>query len=256
MALQEMAINAGVDPDGLRRQYPMIERHLRSERRPFIYTVHAAREGRRLIALKGGPSEVCSLCRWQFQGGRVRSLSERRRAEIRRANERMAGEGLRVLGVAYGEAHSGEYPLGELIWVGMVGIADPLRPRMKEFIELLHSAGIRSVILTGDQRATAQFIGKALNLNNGGRIEVLDINRIERAAGETLTQVAQNVHVFARVSPSDKLRIVEALQQGGEVIAMTGDGINDAPALRAANWGSPWERMEPTPRAPWPMWSC
>ncbi len=237
MALQEMAVNAEVDTAGLRRQYPVIERHLRSERRPFMYTVHAAGAGSRLIALKGSPTEVCLLCQWQFKEGKVRSLSRGRRAEIWRANERMAGEGLRVLGVAYAEADGGEYSLGELTWVGMVGLADALRPRTKEFIELLHRAGIRSLILTGDQRATAQFIGKALDLNNGGRIEVLDINRIDRADGEALAHVVQNVHVFARVSPSDKLRIVQALQQRRQVIAMTGDGINDAPALRAANVG-------------------
>lgn len=236
-ALLEMAVNARVDAAALRRQYPMIEKQLRSERRPFMYTVHAAGEGKRLIALKGGPTEVCSLCQWQLKGGKVLKLSERRCAEIRRENERMAGDGLRVLGVAYAEADGGEYSLEGLIWVGIVGIADPLRPGMREFIQVLRRAGIRGVILTGDQRATAQFIGRDLKLNDGGRLEVVDINHIDQADTGRLAQLAQNVHVFARVSPTDKLRIVQALQQVGQVIAMTGDGINDAPALRAADVG-------------------
>lgn len=237
MALQEMALSAGVDTANLRGQYPVIEKQLRSERRPFMYTVHAPKEGKQLIALKGGPAEVCSLCQRQLKGGKVLKLSSRRCADIQRENERMAGDGLRVLGVAYAEADGGEYSLDGLIWTGLVGLADPLRPGMKELIEVLHRAGIRSVILTGDQRATAQVIGKELNLNNGGRIEVLDVNRSSHDDREKLVQLAQEAHVFARVSPSDKLRIVQALQHVGRVIAMTGDGINDAPALRAANVG-------------------
>jgi len=237
MALQELVVNAGVDTAHLRAQYPVMEKHLRSERRPFMYTVHAPREGKRLIALKGGPAEVCSLCQRQLKEGKVLRLSARRRADIWRENEHMAGDGLRVLGVAYTEVDDSEYALDGLIWTGLVGLADPLRPGMTEIIEVLHRAGIRSVILTGDQKATAQVIGRELNLNNGGRIEVLDVNHSSQGDGEKLAQLAQEAHVFGRVSPSDKLRIVQALQQVGQVIAMTGDGINDAPALRAANVG-------------------
>jgi Ca2+-transporting ATPase len=164
-------------------------------------------------------------------------------------NERMAGNALRVLGVAYafiedvedGESEGEEPDLihfqENLIWLGLVGMADPVRSGVQDLIGLFHKAGIDTVMITGDQAPTAYAIGKELNLSKGEQLEILDSTNLSRIDPEVLKALSERVHVFARVSPANKLQIVQALQGAGKIVAMTGDGINDGPALKAANIG-------------------
>ena len=116
-------------------------------------------------------------------------------------------------------------------------MADPLRPGMRELIERFHNAGIDTIMLTGDQSPTAYAIGKALGLSRENPIEILDSTSLTDIDSRALAALAQRVHVFARVSPAHKLQIVQALQEAGKIVAMTGDGINDGPALKAADIG-------------------
>ncbi len=238
-ALIEMALQAGLDLQALQACHHLIETGHRAEGKPFMHTVHAETDGGgRLVAVKGSPTEVLALCRWGQEQGIIVPLSSQHRDAISAENDLMAGEALRVLGVAYSPAASAQDALEQgLIWVGLVGMTDPLRPGMNELVNVFHRAGIRPVMITGDQSATAQAIGKQLSLNAGGPLEILDSSHLDRLEQQALAGVAQNVHVFARVSPAHKLRIVQALQRGGKVVAMTGDGINDGPALKAANIG-------------------
>jgi Ca2+-transporting ATPase len=149
----------------------------------------------------------------------------------------MAGGALRVLGMARGEGGGDPHSEGNLVWLGLAGLANPLRPGAAPAIRVLHKAGVRTVMITGDQSATAFAIARALDLGNGGEIRVLESGRIRGVDPGLLAAIAAHPHVFARVSPADKLAIVRALQAGGRVVAMTGDGINDGPALKAADIG-------------------
>jgi Ca2+-transporting ATPase len=125
-----------------------------------------------------------------------------------------------------------------LVWVGAVGLMDPTREGMSELIEKFHRAGIKTIMMTGDQTDTAKAVGKALGFNgSSGKLKSFDARDLRDLSLDAIADLAEDVQVFSRVSPTDKLRIVQALQQRGRIVAMTGDGINDSPALKAAHVG-------------------
>lgn len=237
-ALLRFAHKQGLDPTPLRQDYPLLETWHRGERRRYMVTRHQSPKGGFFYAVKGSPMEVLSLCGRVMRAGRIHALTESDRAEILHSNERMARQALRVLGAAYLETASSTTSIkGKLIWLGNVGMADPLRPGAERLIKKIQDAGIRTVMLTGDQGATAHAIGKKLSLSAEKDIVLLDSTRLEEMHPDVLSSLSQRVHVFSRVSPAHKLKIVQALQKGGQVVAMTGDGINDGPALRVADVG-------------------
>jgi P-type Ca2+ transporter type 2C len=237
-ALVHMALSAGLDVLGLRARHVRISIDYRSENRLYMSTLHEFAPGKRLFAIKGSPGEVLALCGFTQLGGDTLALSDEQRQAIRDENERMAGEALRVLGIAYAIVDADtSAPEDGLVWLGLVGMADPVRAGVPDLIRQFHAAGIETVMITGDQSPTAQAIGRELNLSGSERLDILDSTHLESVEPETLAALAQRVHVFARVTPSHKLRIVEALQRAGKVVAMTGDGINDGPALKAADIG-------------------
>lgn len=237
-ALVELAVNHGLDVRALRAAHPRIGLHYRAEGRPYICTLHRRPGGGRLLAVKGSPAEVLALCVSRLRGDEVVPLDEAQRRRLLRENERMAAQALRVLAVAYREP-PGRAPAGieHLTWVGLVGMIDPLRPGMAELMAVYHRAGVETVMITGDQGATAEAIGRQLGLSNGRPLKILEAANLEGMDPRLLEGLVRRTHVFARVSPAHKLRIVQALQRGGRVVAMTGDGINDGPALRAADVG-------------------
>jgi Ca2+-transporting ATPase len=236
-ALLRVAMDAGIDVGAIRGQHPLVDVRYRTEKFRFMATLHG-NNGTQLLAVKGSPAEVLAMCRWQVAAGGVTELTEDARAAILQANERMAGRALRVLGLAHAEGSSATaLGSGQLTWLGLVGMTDPLRPGMVELIERLHRAGIDTVMITGDQSATAYAVGRQLHLANGQPLEILDSESLAQLDPQLLSGLAQRVRVFARVSPAHKLEIVRALQGAGKVVAMTGDGVNDGPALRAADIG-------------------
>ncbi|HET19116.1 MAG TPA: cation-transporting P-type ATPase, partial [Chromatiales bacterium] len=236
-ALIELALLQGIDVQGLRHECPRIDVHYRAERRPWMTTIHDLAEGGRMVAVKGSPAEVLAMCEHIHLDDGISVLDDDTRAQLIGHNETMAGEALRVLGVAYAVRPPGAETSTALTWLGMVGMTDPLREGMPELIQRFHGAGIDTVMITGDQSATAYAIGRELGLANGGPMQILDASSLEKVDENLLAALVKNVHVFARVSPKHKLRIVQALQRGGRVVAMTGDGINDGPALKAADIG-------------------
>jgi Ca2+-transporting ATPase len=200
-------------------------------------TLHRSGD-RWLVAVKGSPAEIASRCDRIRLDGAVRPLSDRSRRELLAANERMAGQAQRVLAVAYRYTdRRGDMAAEHLVWVGLAGLQDPLRPGMRDLMQLYRRAGVRCVMITGDQSATAYAIGRQLGLGRDGQLEILDSSRLDRLDPDLLAALVRKVDVFARVSPAHKLRIVQAMQQAGLVVAMTGDGINDGPALKAADIG-------------------
>jgi len=241
-ALVNIALSSGVDVNSLRAQHPIAKLNHRSEDRHYMSTVHRSNEQQRLMALKGSPTDVLSLCKWYIKDGRQLELDDNARTVFEADNERMAGEALRVLAVAYAVTNgdtlrSDEIIQQGLIWVGLVGMADVVRSGVKNLIGEFHRAGIDTVMITGDQSPTAYAIGKELNLSKDEELEILDSTNLNQLEPEVMKALAGRVHVFARVSPANKLQIVQALQSAGKVIGMTGDGINDGPALKAADIG-------------------
>jgi Ca2+-transporting ATPase len=236
-SLVQMAMDAGIDPKEVRRRHPLLSTEYRTETRGFMTTLH--RDGStRLLAMKGRPSDVVRRCRLFRRNGQVLELTDSDRQRIEIENQRMAGDALRVLGFAYRHCDAeGSAEEGDFIWLGLAGIADPIRPHMRELMQVFHRAGIRTVMITGDQSATAHAVGRALDLADGERIELLDSTQLDGVDPQLLGALGRRVHVFSAVSPSHKLQIVQALQRHGLVVAMTGDGINDGPALKAADIG-------------------
>lgn len=236
-ALLEAAIAFDVDVAQLRTSARVIATVGRGDGRKRMSTLHATTDGGRLLCVKGDPLEVFARCSAYRTTGGVALLDEDTRAAVLKANDRMAGQALRVLGVAVGETGGDPRDERDLVWLGLAGIANPIRPSVPPALRQLRRAGIRPVMITGDQSATAFAIARDLNLAYDGELKVLEAGQITGLAPEVLTALAAQPQVFARVSPVDKLNIVKALQADGHIVAMTGDGINDSPALRAANVG-------------------
>jgi len=211
-------------------------------------TLHRKIGGGHLAALKGAPAVVLKACAtYATEANAVRTMDEEAKTRFIAANERMAGRALRVLALAV--KHFDEEPDGAseevlesgYVFLGFVGMIDPPRPGVAEAIRRAALAGIRTVMLTGDQLNTARAIARELGIGAGGKSgsepSALHARDLVGADQEKIAELARTTDVFARVSPEDKLRIVEALQASGEVVALTGDGVNDAPAMKRANIG-------------------
>ncbi|MGE5651695.1 MAG: cation-translocating P-type ATPase [Bacillota bacterium] len=237
-ALQELAALASAPAAEWRSRHSTLVTELRAHGRNYMKTVHAIPGmSRQLVTVKGSPPEVLGLCRACLSEGRLVPLTQPLRDEFARQNEGMAQRRLRVLGFAYAEADPSHVERPPLVWLGLVGLADPLRAGARQLIGSFHRAGIRTVMATGDQGATAASVGKELGLGRRTQLRILNAAHLDRMEAETFQRLARRTDVFARVSPAHKLRIVQALQAGGAVVAMTGDGINDGPALQAADIG-------------------
>ncbi len=242
-ALIHLAIGAGVNVIDLRAKYQLVEIKHRSETQNYMIAVHL-NQHHKLVAVKGSPTEVLDMCNWQIQDGKIVPLAEADRLRIETENDRMAGKALRVLGVAYADVEKDEnFPASasnspeNLIWLGLIGMADPIRSGVKTLMGDFHQAGIETVMITGDQSPTAYAIGKELNLSQGEPLEIIDSIQLGKLDPEVIKALCDRIHIFARISPANKLQIVQSLQNAGKVVAMTGDGINDAPALKAADVG-------------------
>ncbi len=259
-ALLRAAQSVGLDIDGLRRAHPRTQITFRGESRKFMTTRHDLDgNGRSLIAVKGSPDEVLARCTHMLKGVEPVPLSDQDRAMIEAVNAGMAGRSLRVLGMAFREVEGPGNGADDddLTWLGLVAMADPIREHMPELMRVFHRAGIDTIMITGDQTATARAIAEQLDLGGGGPVTIIDSARLEsNGYGENgaaangrapnhpsgngndgIVEEAAHAHVFARVSPAHKLRIVQVLQRGGRVVAMVGDGINDGPALKVADVG-------------------
>jgi P-type Ca2+ transporter type 2C len=203
-----------------------------------------AKTGEAVAFTKGAVDSLLEVSSSLWMDGKVVALDREWRQRIEDANQRLAGEGMRVLAVAF---HDWDEPPGEnnektlendLVFIGLFGMIDPARPEVKDAVATSKSAGIRPIMITGDHPLTAKFIARELGLISDERDERVVIgSELEKTSEEELDKLVKEVSVFARVSPEHKLRIVDALQKQGEIVAMTGDGVNDAPALRKADIG-------------------
>ncbi len=247
-ALVFLSVSGGLDVPHLREDWPRSKIIHRSERRNYMATIHNVMDGKKLVCVKGSPREVLNLCTHYMKDGFTYELTEDDDLFFQTQNEQMAGEALRVLGMAYSLSDEAP-PLEEttddddeqithrLVWLGLVGMTDPIRPGLTKLFPQFHSAGIKTVMITGDQSPTAFAVGKELNISGEPNMVILDSSNIVDMDPVALRALALKTSVFSRVSPGNKLEIVKALQDSNKVVAMTGDGINDSPALRAADIG-------------------
>ncbi|MCR6630553.1 MAG: cation-transporting P-type ATPase [Magnetospirillum sp.] len=226
-ALVMAALDHGIDVPALRAARPRLAERYRDERRQSMATLHDVGGGRRLLAVKGSPLEVLAAC----------ALSDPERAEVEARNHAMAASGLRVLGFAWAEGTEENLEDKPLRWLGLVGLADPLRPGASELLARLRADTVERVMLTGDQAATAVAVARSLGMVDADAPPVADAATVERLPPDQLMAVSRDTRLFARIQPGHKLKVVEAFRQGGHVVAMVGDGVNDAPALKAADIG-------------------
>jgi Ca2+-transporting ATPase len=216
-----------------------------SSERKLMSTLHtdAEREGRVLLFTKGAPDVLLTRCTCELVGEEWRPLTDRRRHEILAANELVAGRALRTLGVAFRASGDGTLTpagLGEqverdLVFAGLIGMIDPPRDEAHRAVARAKGAGIRPVMITGDHPRTAAVI--AMELGVADSTSALSGADLDRLSDDELAARVREASVYARVNPEHKLRIVDALQRTGAVVAMTGDGVNDAPALKRADIG-------------------
>lgn len=242
-ALVVVAEKAGLHRTELERQFPRIGEVPFDSAAKRMVTVHRTREGRTQACVKGSPGALLTASSAQCTATGVAPLTEPMRQDWLETNRTLAGAALRVLGLAYRDlpdGHGDEDLHRELVFVGLVGMMDPLRDEAKASIATCREAGVRTVMITGDQEATAAEIARQLGIDrdsNGRKLTIVharELTNLDNAAWDRITAEAA---VFARVSPEHKLRIVESLQRQGHVVAMTGDGVNDAPALKKADIG-------------------
>ncbi|MGL4513573.1 MAG: cation-translocating P-type ATPase [Lacipirellulaceae bacterium] len=242
-ALVVVAEKAGLDLAALAAEFPRLAEAPFDSTNKRMVTVHRAPQGPAVAFIKGAPGTLLAASSAQVTAGGVTPLTPEARRHWEETNQELAGSALRVLGLGYRELPDGYSDADfahELVFVGLVGMSDPLREEAKAAIATCREAGIRTVMITGDQQATAAEIARQLGIDVDP-----DGRPLRTVHGRELTDLDQggwgravaDAAVFARVSPEHKLQIVEALQHQGHVVAMTGDGVNDAPALKKADIG-------------------
>ncbi|MDI6869345.1 MAG: calcium-translocating P-type ATPase, SERCA-type [Coprothermobacterota bacterium] len=234
-ALVVLSSKLGLDKKELLSQYRRVHEIPFTSERKMMTTIYE-KDGSRFAFSKGAADVLIHFCDRLQSGRKVEPLSEEWKKKILEQNEEMAREGLRVLGIAYQPLRENEDPEKNLIFLGLVGMRDAAREEVREAIAVCRRAGIKPVMITGDHLLTAIAIGSQLGLIQGEK-EAITGEELSKLSPQELLARAPDLSIYARVSPEDKVRILTAYQNLGHVVAMTGDGINDAPALKQANIG-------------------
>ena len=238
-ALVVAAAKAGMNKEELEKTFPRLDEIPFQSEKQYMATLHP-RDGGRVVYVKGSVERLLSLSRYLVKGNGIVALEEGDVQAIMQANISMAREAMRVIATAYVNLPPEFKELrdedikGKLVFVGLAGMVDPPREEAKEAVRLCKQAGIKAVMITGDHRVTAESIAHQLDLSPGESITGAELQEM---SDEELSSRVDGISVFARIEPLHKLRIVNAFKNHGHIVAMTGDGVNDAPALKAANIG-------------------
>ncbi|MFW2373702.1 MAG: cation-transporting P-type ATPase [Gammaproteobacteria bacterium] len=237
-ALVTLALKAGLAQDYLQTQFPRTDAIPFESQHRFMATLHHDHAGHGFIYLKGAPEQVLEMCHMQLMRGEPVALDK---AYWEASMESMASRGQRLLAIAFKPAEAGHRSLsfsdveGGLTLLGVVGIIDPPREEATAAVHACQSAGIRVKMITGDHAITARAIGAQMGIGDG--VTVVNGSELDSYDEAQMREAVQRCDIFARVSPEQKLQLVTALQATGEVVSMTGDGVNDAPALKRADVG-------------------
>jgi Ca2+-transporting ATPase len=238
VALLRSVQKTGLDLKAIQNSHPILTEFTFDNTRKRMSTVFR-QDGQPWAAVKGAPESVLAQCTHLMQAGKVEVLTDASRQIIQEHVDQLAADGLRVL--AFAERRLPEENLNQaavessLTFVGLIGLQDPPRPEVRDAIATCQLAGVRTIMVTGDHPLTARAIARQVGLN--GNHEVITGPELNQLSDEGLKEVIQHTSIFARTTPEHKLRIVQALQASAERVAVTGDGINDAPALSAADIG-------------------
>jgi Ca2+-transporting ATPase len=238
-ALVVAAAKAGITREKLDMDYPRVDEIPFQSEKLYMATLHPG-SGGHVAYVKGAPEKLLSLSEYVLQDGNKKPLDEAEKQAILEANDAMARGALRVIATSYidlpGEISDleEEHIRGKLVFVGLSGMDDPPREEARESVRLCRQAGIRVIMITGDNKLTAESVARQLEMPEGRAITGVELAEM---SDEELARQVEDISVFARIEPIQKLRIVNALKSRGHVVAMTGDGVNDAPALKAANIG-------------------
>lgn len=249
-----VAQKGGIDLDTLNQTFPRVMELPFDSRRKRMTTIHQLREpfegSNRIAFVKGAPKEVMELCQRCYDGSSSRPMKEEDRQRIMQANDTYARDGLRVLAVAYRPLRRDDETLPEsireytpenveenLTFLGLVAMQDPPRSEVKEAVRLCRSAGIKIIMITGDYGLTAESIARKIGIIQSPDAKVISGVELAEMDDTVLKEVLKGEVVFARMAPEQKYRIVCALQEMGNIVAVTGDGVNDSPALKKADIG-------------------
>jgi len=243
-ALIVAAAKAGLWREELEQQEPRIGEVPFSSERKRMTTIHIISGKNKIAYMKGAPEIILDKCTKIYANGKVRKITAEDRTKILEVNEAMAMQALRNLGFAFKELPESATTFDDkiekdLTFIGIMGMIDPPREEVKDAAYLCKNAGINVVMVTGDHKLTAVAVAKELNLLSENDVagKVLTGEEMDKISDEQLTEIVQNIVIYARVSPEHKMRIVKAWKAKGQVVAMTGDGVNDAPALKRADIG-------------------
>jgi Ca2+-transporting ATPase len=239
-ALIVAAAKAGMSKKEMELRYPRVREVPFTSERKRMTTIHKTPEGTLVAFIKGAPEVILARSTHFLSDAKKKKLNTRERETILHTNENLANDALRILGVAYKELANhtnGDEEVIEdgLVFIGLVGMIDPPREEAKQANQKCQEAGIRTVMITGDHKLTAVAIAKELGMLKSAA--VLTGSELDNISDEEFENMVEDVTVYARVSPEHKLRIVKAWKKKGHIVAMTGDGVNDAPALKQADIG-------------------
>jgi P-type Ca2+ transporter type 2C len=241
-ALLVSAMKAGYDRNKLLAEYTIANEFPFDSARKMMSVFVKDQQGRQFIVTKGAPDVLIGKCESVLWGGKSQYLSNNIKTNVQEAIDGLASKALRTIAIAYKPVPANTFILNEqeaekdLIFIGVQGMIDPPRPEVKKAVKECREAGIKTVMITGDHVITAKAIAKQLGIMTKNS-KVLDGKALSEMTVDELEDVVDDVSVFARVSPEHKLKIVKAFQNRGHVVAMTGDGVNDAPAIKAADIG-------------------
>lgn len=244
-ALVVAAAKAGLNKDMLEKAHPRVDELPFASEKQYMVTLHYMatlhdEEGHSTAYIKGSVEKILAYSRFIMKDGHTTNITESDAGEITKAAETMGKEALRVIAVAFRKFERKPEKLADsdiqdnLVFIGLAGMADPPRQEAREAVELCRQAGIRVKMITGDNMITAESVARRINLPAG---RVVSGAELQKMSDEELVREIDSISVFARIEPLHKLRIVNALKANGEIVAMTGDGVNDAPALKAADIG-------------------
>jgi len=241
-ALLLAGIQAGISHDKLEKEQPKIDQLIFDSSNKYAMTMHKLDEKNNIIYILGSPEKILEMSSFVDIDNQTKKLLLTDLNKIKKEYEKLTKQGLRVLATAYKKTNIDEIDreqeekAKEMVFVGLFALHDPIRKETGKAIELCRQAGMRPVIVTGDHKLTAQAVALKLGFKIN-KENILEGKDLEKLSDEELVKKIKNIQIYARVEPRQKLRIVKAWQSIGEVVAMTGDGINDAPALRQADIG-------------------
>lgn len=242
-ALVDFALKIGVDKREQESRYPRRREIPFDSDRKLMTTIHEVGDGEYRVLTKGAPDVLLSKCSHIYENGQIVPLTEEHSKQIMGSNKELGNEALRVLAFAFQNMQqlpdeaTPETTEKDLVFVGLIGMIDPPREEVRDAVAICRKAGIRPVMITGDHRDTAAAIAMRLGIIEPGSNSVLTGSELDRISEEDFAEKVTEYSVYARVSPEHKVRIVKAWKKKGKIVAMTGDGVNDAPALKASDIG-------------------